>query len=154
MKVKLSEIIDVMQTPAQDGRSYLDLETGEVVTVMEEEFDAARSDQPVESFPDWDQGPIAIARDVLGKPGQYLELPTSSRDKELQLMNRFRESVADPLVSEALKDAIEGDGAVRGFKNVLFKFGLGNKWFSFRSGEYKAMAVGWCEEKKIEYAID
>jgi hypothetical protein len=154
MKVKLSDIVEVLQMPFEEDRFYLDLNTGEVLAILEEEFEAAGSGNPVESFPDWEQGPVAMAREVLGAPENFLEIPSGGRETELEIMERFRLSLDDPLAAEALRDAAGGDNAFREFKNVLFKFSLEKRWFPFRNGQFAAMAAKWCRENDIECETD
>ena len=154
MKVLLSDIVDIMQMPAEDEKSYVELETGEVITVLDEEFEKAAADKSIESFPDWDQGPVALAREVLRNPERYEKLPVAGKNAEKKIMERFRESIDDPVVEEALKDALEGADALRAFKSVISGFSLEKDWFRFRNRFYRFAAVQWCQENNIDYGTD
>jgi hypothetical protein len=154
MKVLLSDIVEVMQMPAEDEKSYVELETGEVITVLDEEFEKAATDKPIEFFPDWDQGPIALAREVLRHPERYQKLPVARKNAENKIMERFGESIDDPVVEEALKDALVGAEALRAFKSVIFEFSLEKDWFRFRDRFYRSAAVRWCRKNNMEYETD
>ena len=154
MKVLLDDIVDVMQMPAEDEKSYVELETGEVITVQDEEFEEAATDKPLESFPDWDQGPIALAREVLRHPERYRKLPVAGKNAENKIMERFRKSIDDPVVEEALRDALDGAESLRAFKKVISEFSMEKDWFRFRERFYRSAAVQWCRKNNMEYETD
>jgi hypothetical protein len=51
--ITLSAIIEGMDFPSDEGRSYLHTATGEVVSVTLEELRAAEEEAPLDDFPAW-----------------------------------------------------------------------------------------------------
>ena len=62
--VKLKDIIEGLEFLTDEGSSYLNTTTGEVVYVTTEEFRAAEEDAPLEDFPAWQHDTIRIAKDI------------------------------------------------------------------------------------------
>ena len=65
IRVHITDLIDGMKLQMEDTHSYLNRETGEVVTVSPEELYAVETDAPLEQFPEWQHHLIHIAREIL-----------------------------------------------------------------------------------------
>jgi hypothetical protein len=59
--VKLTDLIEGLEFQSDEGRSYLNTATGEVVYITNE-LRAAEEEQPLEDFPAWQQDALRIAR--------------------------------------------------------------------------------------------
>jgi hypothetical protein len=90
--VKLNDIIEGLEFQSDEGASYLNTTTGEVVYVTEEELQAAEEDEPLEAFPEWQHKAIRIAGDIL-ETDHYLPLPSKFDIHEYRIMERFCRSV-------------------------------------------------------------
>ena len=75
-RVKLTDVIDGLETQSDESSSYLNKKTGEVVLISDEELNAAEDDEPIEDFPDWQQDLVRIAKEIIAATGDYLPLPT------------------------------------------------------------------------------
>ena len=73
LRVKLSDLIEGMDFQSDERSSFLNLTTGEVVSITDEELRAAESDAPLEDFPEFD------SRGTLWKPSTISRYPTDSR---------------------------------------------------------------------------
>ena len=94
--VKLSEIIDGMESQTDETRAYLNKETGEIVCISDEEFSAAEEKRSLESYPEWQRGLIHEAVHVLGDDkGRYVALPSRFDIDEYRMMERFALSADD-----------------------------------------------------------
>jgi hypothetical protein len=65
LQVKLSDLIEGMDFQSDEQSSFLNLTTGEVVSVTDEELGAAENEEPLENFPDWQHDAIHTARDIV-----------------------------------------------------------------------------------------
>jgi len=76
-EVKLELIIEALEMADDSVSSYLDVETGEVRSITEEEFDLAEDPQTViEELPDWQCEVVKLARSIQEQEGKrYLALP-------------------------------------------------------------------------------
>src|SRR5260370_7839737 len=79
-EAKLDVIIEALAMSDDSISSYLDVETGEVHSITEEEFDLAEDPQTaLEDIPDWQREAVVLAPDIQqhqAKP--YLTLPDKS----------------------------------------------------------------------------
>lgn len=62
--VKLSDIIDGMETQSDESSSYLNKKTGKIVLISFEEMSAAEDNEPIEDFPEWQQELVETAREI------------------------------------------------------------------------------------------
>ncbi len=151
IRVKLDEIIDGLESQSDESSSYLNKKTGEVVFITDEELRAARDDEPIEDFPDWEQDQIRIAREIVAETGDYISLPTKFDMNEYHVMERFCLSVDDPEISDVLYGSIKGNGAFRRFKDAIYRYGIEDEWYSYRDNARKEIAIEWCRENNIEF---
>jgi hypothetical protein len=100
--VKLSEILEAINFQMEESTAYLNRKTGEIVTISEEEFNAAEDQEPLGTYPQWQWGNIRIAREILDNEGNFLSLPTKHDIHEYQIMEGFCLSVRDKKISETL----------------------------------------------------
>src|SRR5215471_5008152 len=60
LRVKLQDILEGMDFQSDEQSSFLNLTTGEVVSITDEELRAAENDAPLEDFPDWQHDVIRV----------------------------------------------------------------------------------------------
>ena len=149
-QVKLKDIIEGLAFLTEEGSSYLNTTTGEVVYVTTEELQAAEEDAPLEDFPEWQHDAMRIARDIV-ETGHYLPLPDRFEMNEYHIMERFCASVEDADIRDDLCDAIRGRGAFRRFKDRIQAYGIAEDWYRYRDNALREIAVAWCEVHGIQY---
>lgn len=157
VRVKLSAIIDGMELLTEEMTSYLNSETGEVVTITDEEFRAAEEeDDSIVDLYGLEKERIKIAMDILysESDAKYLSLPTKFDINEWAIMKQFCVSVEDEEISQSLLNAIHGSGAFRYFKDNVHRFGIADQWYKYRDKAIKNIAIEWCEDNEIEYIDD
>ncbi|RMH00104.1 MAG: hypothetical protein D6705_01385 [Deltaproteobacteria bacterium] len=121
---------------APDTHSYLDLESGQVVTI-------------VDSRPEDDEKRRIIRRGT----GRYIHLDPASSREQYRWMERFVMSVEDPALKERLILAIDGKGAFRRFKDVLLSYPVErDRWFAYRANLLHLYINGWLEAHDIPLA--
>src|SRR5262249_35712081 len=92
LRVKLSDLIEGMDFQSDEHSSFLNLTTGEVVSITDEELRAAENDAPLEDFPEWQHDAIRIAGEIV-ETDHYLPLPDRFEIHEYSIMERFCLSV-------------------------------------------------------------
>ncbi len=105
--VKLSDIIEAIAIQTDDSSTYLNKKTGEVVTVTQEDFEAAENQDALDEYPEWRHESIKTAQEILDHEEDFIGLPTKYDVHEYQIMERFILSIKD---SDALYRAIKGKG--------------------------------------------
>jgi hypothetical protein len=150
VQVKLKDIIEGLEFLTDEGSSYLNTTTGEVVYVTTEELRAAEEDAPLEDFPAWQHEAIRIAGEIL-ETDHYLLLPDRFEMNEYRIMERFCLSVDDEDIRDDLCNAIRGRGAFRYFKDRIHAYGIAEELYRYRDAALQEIAVAWCEAHGISY---
>jgi hypothetical protein len=150
LRVKLSDLIEGMDFQSDECFSYLNIATGEVVSVTTEELRAAEEEAPLEDFPEWQHDAIRIAGEII-ETDHYLPLPDRFEIHEYSIMERFCLSVDDEDMRDDLCDAIRGRGAFRRFKDRMQLYGLADAWYRYRDEALREIAVAWCEAHGLQY---
>ncbi|XXM73238.1 hypothetical protein ACQ0QQ_04895 [Lysinibacillus sphaericus] len=74
-KIKLAPLVDALEVPFDEVSSYLNLSTGEVLSLSDHIFAAAEDEEPIDEFEDWEQTEYQYSVDILNHSEQYLKLP-------------------------------------------------------------------------------
>ena len=152
-EVKLDVIMEALELADDSISSYLDVETGEVHSITEEEFDLAEDPQAViEDLPNWQREAVKLTRSIQEQEGKrYLVLPGKFDVHEWAIMDRFSETLRDAQMRNDFHGGIRGAGAFRLFKHLLTEYNLWDAWNRFKQGELRQMAIQWCEENGITF---
>jgi hypothetical protein len=150
LRVKLSDLIEGLEFQSDEQSSFLNLTTGEVVSITDEELRAAENNEPLEDFPEWQHDAIRIAKDIV-ETEHYLQLPDRFEIHEYQIMERFCLSVDDGDLRDDLCNAIRGRGAFRYFKDRIHAYGITEEWYRYRDAALREIAVAWCEAHGLRY---
>lgn len=150
-KVKLQEIMDGMEMHFDGMNTYLNVKTGEIVSVSEEDLRAAEDDDSFEHLPEWHQEAMKVAIDVIENYEDYKRLPTKYDINEYDMMVDFCFTINDERNKKILLNAIQGRGAFRRFKDHIYRLGFEEKWYVFREGRYKEIAIDWCKKHDIHW---
>lgn len=116
---------DAFENNAPEVHSYLHLDTGEVLRVVDGIAD-----------------PEMHAR--IAADSNYMRVdPVSSRE-QYRWMERFIQMLEDGELRDRLTVAIDGKGAFRRFKDVLMSYGPEReRWFAFRSERLRVFMEAW-----------
>ena len=150
IQVKLQDILEGMDFQSDEQSSFLNLTTGEVIAITDEELRAAEEDALLEDFPEWQHDAIRIAREI-AETEHYLPLPDRFEINEYRIMERFCLSVEDDDLRDDLCVAICGRGAFRRFKDRIQVYGMAEEWYRYRDAALREIAIAWCEEHGIQY---
>jgi hypothetical protein len=123
---------DAFENNAPEVHSYVHLETGEVIRIVDGIADPGMHQRVM-------------------KDTEYLRIdPVSSRE-QYRWMERFIATVEEPELRDKLVRAIDGKGAFRRFKDVLMSYPVDReRWFAFRSERLRSCMEGWLGAHGIE----
>jgi Uncharacterised protein family (UPF0158) len=152
-EVELDAIIEALEMADDSISSYLDVETGEVHSITEEEFDLAEDPQTaIEDLPNWQREAVTLARGIQKQEGKrYMALPDKFDVHEWAMMDRFSMTLRDAQMRNDFHGGIRGAGAFRLFKHLLTEYDLWDAWNRFKQVELRQMAIEWCKENGITY---
>jgi len=149
--VKLSDIIEAIEFQTDEISAYVNIKTGEVVTVTQEDFQAAENQDDLDEYPEWQRENIKTAQKILAHEEDFIDLPTKYDVHEYQIMERFILSIKDRKILDALYRSIKGKGAFRRFKDGIIRFDIEDNWYKYREEAIKQIAMDWCELNQIEF---
>ena len=159
-------------TTSYETSYYLNVETGEVVTVLEEarqEFEDLRDEweqtdrsSDFEVFlqhsdtPDW---MVEAIRDVMrveeGYGSRYVQVPQADSSEGHQDMADFTLTVGDELLQRRLEQALYGKKPFRRFKDVLHHYPQEmDRWFKFEDDRVAERILDWLESLGIEPILE
>ncbi|MGO4109101.1 UPF0158 family protein [Paenibacillus sp. YAF4_2] len=150
--VKLDELVGEIEMDLEDTFTYIDVTTGEVITLTGEEIRAAEDERPLENFPEWQRENIERAICILeDEQGKYADFTLKNDYNEYELIEKFISTLEDEKINEALNDAIIGKGAFRRFKDKVIEFGIDKQWYTYKENRIKELVIEWCIEHDIEF---
>jgi hypothetical protein len=134
--VNWSDLEIAFERNSPDQESFLDLETGDLLSIMEGEPDA----------------PARRAK-VANNQTRFLRVDPASSREQYRWMERFVGSVQDMALRERLLVAIDGKGAFRRFKDVLLAFPAEReRWFTYRSELLHFHIQTWIEHMEVQFS--
>lgn len=140
MKAKLDDILEAIELASDEFTYYFNKETGEVVMYGDPLLTGIEDEELEEELEEnWDQ---------------YIRLPTKFDINEYHIMEKFIWSLPAGKMSDKLERAIQGRGAFRRFKDMVYDAGIEKQWFDFEAGEYRKIAMRWCKDNGIEYETE
>lgn len=148
--ISLREIIEAMEMTTNDSASYLNPETGEIITVTEEERLLVEEEEPRDDIPAWQLEMLPKIRAAL-ESDLFLELPDQSDIHEWSIMDEFARAQTSERIRQELADAIHGAGAFRIFRSAIRRLGVEQSWYQFRDEAVAEIARDWLEEHKLPY---
>lgn len=168
LKIDLSELEVAFDSGSEMISYYLDLETGEVITVSDEERSLLESiyepyydeqTQTVdweaafqeEHVPDWQRERLQDAdRIEAGFGSRFIAIPSEASHEGYRDMEAFIATVRSRRLQERLERAISGRGAFRYFKDVLLDYPAEReRWFQFKRERLQQRMLDWLESQGI-----
>ncbi len=147
--VSLANIVEALDLQSDELHSYLDPDSGEIITFNDEEAQFAERDN-WDSAPQWMQQLLPRIKRALAED-RMLELPDRVRIDEWRMMQDFAGEDAHCHCRAELMAASHGPSAFRRFKDAVSRLGLEQDWYRYRDAAYQRVAREWLEENNIPY---
>ena len=170
VNVDIAELGVALDTDFAELHQYLDLETGQIIPIMEEisgdleeiydeiynqdgyrvvsleEYLQQRDD------PDWQKEMMLEADRVeQGYGTRYIRVERDDPHGDYRDMERFIGTVEVARLREQLWNAIQGRGAFRRFKDLLARHPrVEEAWFDFKDARLRERVANWLEAHDIE----
>lgn len=148
--VKLDDLINEIEMQMDETFTYINTQTGEVITITSEEWRAADDERPLENYPDWQRENIEQAIKILeDEDGAYLHFTLRNEYHEYEIVEEFIGTLSDEEVREELFEAIQGRGAFRRFKDGIREHDVEKQWYEFKEKKIKELVIEWCKENNL-----
>jgi predicted nucleotidyltransferase len=154
LRVDLPGLMAAFEDASWETSYYLDRETGEVILLTSEELGYV--DEPPDwPLPEWQQEAVKQAEKIWLDGGKrYLHVPDADSREGYGDMEDFIATVEDEHLRQLLWVAINGRGAFRRFKDILYDHSRErNRWFSFGDAQVRRRVLDWLESEGIEPII-
>src|SRR4051794_28268889 len=116
MRVKITDIVEGLESSFGEMQSMLDKQTGEVIGIREGVLGRAEEDEESgELAGGWEWEEFEQAKLVVENPDRFIDLPSKFDLHEWQIMADFAERVSRENVRRDLQNAIHAAGAFRNF---------------------------------------
>ncbi len=147
--ILLRDVVEALDLQSDELTSYLDPDTGEILTFNQEEASIASGDR-WDHAPEWMRESLPKIRRAL-EDDRMLELPDRVHIDEWRMMQDFAEAQQACECRAELQDAVHGAGAFRLFRRTIQRFGLEESWYAFRNQCMERVARQWLEENNLKY---
>jgi hypothetical protein len=151
INVNLDDLVEAMDSHSEGMIEwFLDVQTGAVHVVNEEDRDDADDDGETE-IPAWQREAKALAAEIDSDPDRFVSVPQTESHEAYRVMEDFIPQVENQHLRERLADAIAGKGAFRRFKDVLLSHpNVRERWFAFEASVKRTWAADWLATLGIE----
>lgn len=139
LPVDLQIVVDEMDLLGEGQAAYINRKTGELFSYSEDEY----------LLQEDDENNRLADKDL--ESGDFAPLPDRYEINEYAIMQRYCDSVPETRVQEALNRAIQGSGAFRRFKDLVYKEAIENEWYAFRGAAFRKIAANFLEAEGIPY---
>lgn len=143
VKTTLKALAEAMDCQMEGYSAYLNVETGEIVEVSDEDLGKVEMGEE----PEWSEDEDLL-REIIERPEVYRALPSKYDIHEYNIMRDFAHAQEGRLRDDLLR-AISGRGAFRYFKDTIHRYGVAERWYAFKEEVLKEMAREWCEKEGL-----
>ena len=147
--ISLREVVEALDLQSDELSSYLDPDSGEIITFNEEEAGiATRGDWA--RAPDWMRPFLPKIKRAL-EDDRILAFPDRVHIDEWRMMQDFADQPDNCHCRVALSDAVHGSGAFRLFRRTIQQLGIEEQWRRYREKAMERVARDWLEENGLKY---
>lgn len=150
MQVELEDIIYAMDFLDEQGGAYYHKKGGEVISLSLRELIAAKTGIAIDTYPEWQQGAIEWAYDIVKNKENYIELPKKEEFDDLSVLKAFVNTLDENIKKEIKEELDKGTdiSKIRNrFNEKLNIYG----WYDFKDTFFKEIAEQWCKQNTISY---
>lgn len=147
--ISLRDVIEALDLQSDELRSYLDPDSGEIITFNEEAASIAERDN-WDSAPNWMRDSLPKIKRAL-ENDRMLPLPDRVHIDEWRMMQAFADEQCDGNVGAKLVNAVHGADAFRLFRRTIEQLGIEEIWREYRNKAMERVARQWLEENRLRY---
>lgn len=151
LRIKLDDIIEGLESQSFESLAFMSKKTGKVILISQEEQDAAKNDEPLEDYPEWQRDSIKFVKELVAESRDCIQLPTKFDIDEYRIMESFCLSINDTEMRETFYSLIKGNGAFRRFKDAIYEYNIADDWYKYRDNALKQIAIEWCQEHGLDF---
>ena len=147
--ISLRDVVEALDFQSDELSSYLDPDTGEIITFNQEEAGVAQHGD-WNLAPDWMRGLLPKIKRAL-EDDRMLALPDRIHIDEWRMMQDFADEQEKDNARALLSSAAHGAGAFRRFRLAVATLGMEECWRCYRDKAMADVARQWLEENNLKY---
>lgn len=137
--VFIEDIADALEAVMDEWEQYLNIETGEIVSMPSADDNLDREDEDV------------LLAEEIEYSGKYVRLPNQYDIHAYHIMENFAYAASDQNHQEKLIHALHGRKPYRNFKEEINYLGMADMYYAYRLFAFYKIALKWCERNKIPF---
>lgn len=141
--INLTELIEAFDLQSDFLSFYVNLKSGEIVSVTEEEMAAIEYDDDGEPE-------LNKAKEILDSD-DYISIPSRWELNKYEIMADFVFSLEDISIQKILARAIKGKGAFGRFHTAIQAYKIENQWHEYQHDRLEEMAIDWCNLNRLVF---
>ena len=138
-KARLNDIVDTPLVQVDEYLSFLDLDSGELVSVSRELLHAVEQEDDPGFLSKW-QEPEWESAQQIASTDRFRRLPTKFDVHEWAIMEQFADSVRSEQVRDELMRGLHRWGAFGNFKDGVRRAGIEKAWFAYKVDALREIA--------------
>ena len=150
LPVSIRDVVEAIDLPNNDWRSYLNVDTGEIVTVTDEDRRLVEEGEDPNDLPEWQREILPKVRAAL-ESDRFRELPGSFEIHEWSIMEEFAASLTSERLRGEVLEALQGRGAFRIFRSAVTRLGIEKDWHRHRDLAFERIAKDWLDANGVAY---
>lgn len=154
-KVKLEDIVDMLQIRFAEQTVFYNKETGETIIVSDDDFRFVDNDDfenKLENCPNWQKEHLKeVYKLEFEDYDKYIKLPGAFEIRDSDIMEEFIENIDNERKKYELENCMWQKGMYRKFKDKLIEMELKKEYYRFYDEKLKEIAIKWCKENNLEY---
>ena len=138
-KIKIidSDLLELLEDNSDFRTGYLDIKTGEILTIFENFYDEAEEQQ-------------VIIEQIEKNPSRYITIEPIGSREAFRIMERFVETLPEGEDRNLLNKALSWKKPFSNFKNAISDMpDIREKWFDFQDRQLRILAREWLELNDI-----
>lgn len=150
--MNVNKLIDALGFSSEESREFVDVNTGEIVSVFSTTLRKSEYDTPHNEVTVSEQEERKLADTIVADGSDtYVPLPEQYEINEANMMKDFISTLDDKMKQDVLARAVHGNVEFRRFKDLVIDLDVAEQWNDFRHERYRTVAVAWCERNGIAY---
>jgi len=137
MKVKLDDVLEAIEAVSKEYEFFYNKETGDMVMYADSLLTGIDNTE--------------LEAELEENYDKYIKLPTKFDINDYHIMEKFIWDLPEGEIQDKLERAIQGRGAFRRFKDMVYELDIEKKWFEYEANAHKNIAIEWCKDNDIEY---
>lgn len=145
-RLKLEDIVNELELISDEGNSFLNKTTGELLHISNKEFENIKAGLKSDTFKK--VLPVKKSfdpRKIFGNKN-YIQLPTRSEINEYGIMMKFLLDISDERIHNEVYNSMKSiGGGSTALIDIMTKYNVDDEWYKYKRRAFRQIAIDWCK---------